>query len=536
MEVKDFASKIIPAKTSTVLQALSFIGIIASITVLIPDVRSFIVSFICSFVENAAVRRNVNQDYLNRVIFSMSYTGVFVFAGFFAAVRWFRFITRFLMEHYGVARYLPAVPVIFAFLIVTFFGVNIPIWDEWELLLVLNGALEHGIRFDDFFVPHGIHRMFFPRIVFFASALLTNFNVKANMYISWALITAMYGFYIAYLKKTIRCETQSDKLKRLFLGLILGFCCFNLVQIENILFGFQTAFFMVGVFSVSSFYFFYRCYAENKNLYLILSVASGFIAAFSSFHGVLVFPVILLLLLLLRVSGGKPPVKCIFAIIIMTILTYIIYFYNLQSQSNQLQYLIKHFFQAVIYFFAAVGSPFTFLLPIPAFIIGILLFFAGISLTVYLILGKKICKYIFPLCLLYFGYAFCAAIAIGRSQSGIWQSLSSRYTTFSLFVFIGLLIILYSESADEKKPVLLKYSVAGLRCLLIVLLFLQYIYFGGAIYTAGSTKDRISGLHNYRNESLDALRQNYPLWKDIDSARGYIEILEKNRWSVFSRK
>jgi hypothetical protein len=536
MEVKNSTSKIIPARSSTVLQALSFIGVIGSITVLIPGVRSFIISFICSFVENAVVRRNVNQDYLNKVIFSMSYTGVFVFAGLFAVVRWFSFIKRFLTEHYNGARYLLAVPVIFAFLIVTFFGVNIPIWDEWELLLFLNGVREHGIRFGDFFVPHGIHRMFFPRIAFLASALLTNFNVKANMYISWGLITAMYGVYIVYLRKTIKCESQSDKLKRLFLCLIVGFCCFNLVQIENILFGFQVAFFMIGAFSVSSFYFFYRYYTEKKSLYLILSVASGFIAAFSSFHGVLVFPVILLLLLLLRISGEKTPVKCVFTIIIVTILTYIIYFYNLQSQSDQLRYLLKHFFQAAIYFFTAVGSPFTFLLPIPAFIFGLLLFFAGISLTVYLILEKKIRNYIFPLCLLYFGYAFCAAIAIGRSHAGIWQSLSSRYTTFSLFVFIGLLIIVYTESAGGKKHILLNYFASGIRFLLVVLLFLQYIYFGGSIYTAGSTKGRISSLRNYQNESMDTLRQNYPLWRDIDSAREYIGILEKNRWSVFSQE
>ena len=267
MKINDSVSKIIPSRTSTVLLILSFIGIIGSITVLIPSVRSFIISFICSFVENSTVRRSVNQDYLNKIMLNMSYAGVFVFAGLFAVVRWFRFIVQFLMKHYDGARYLLIVPVIIGFLIVTFFGVNIPIWDEWELRLFLNGVLEHGIKFQDFFVPHGVHRMFFPRIVFLASALLTGFNVKVNMYISWALITAMYGLHIAYLKKTIKCETQSDKIKRLFLGLILGFCCFNLVQIENFLFGFQVAFFMVGTFSISSFFFFYRYYTEKKNLY-----------------------------------------------------------------------------------------------------------------------------------------------------------------------------------------------------------------------------------------------------------------------------
>jgi hypothetical protein len=289
--------------------------------------------------------------------------------------------------------------------------------DDWALLPFVSDVLDHGIRFQYFFAEHGVHRMFFPNIIFFASALLTNFNVKANMYISWFLVTATYIVYLVYLKRTIKCETSTDRLKCLFLGLILGFYCFNLVQVENTIWGFQLGFFMVGIFSVLCFYFFYRSFTENKNLFLLFSMIFGFIAAFSSFHGIFAFPVILFVLFLLRLSGEKIHIKYFLTIVLTTILTYGVYFSGLKGQPDAMRIFPKYFLQIIVYFFTAVGNSFTFLFTAPAFITGMLLVVIGITITIYLILKKKIRAHIFPLCLIYFGYAFCIAIAGGRSAA-----------------------------------------------------------------------------------------------------------------------
>jgi ACR3 family arsenite efflux pump ArsB len=67
----------------------------------------------------------------------------------------------------------------------------------------------------------------------------------------------------------------------------------------------------------------------------------------------------------------------------------------------------------------------------------------------YIIINKTIKRNIFPLCLQLFGYIFCLSITMGRVGFGLHQGLSSRYTTFSLFIVIGLLLMFYNEFLND---------------------------------------------------------------------------------------
>jgi hypothetical protein len=347
---------------------------------------------------------------------------------------------------------------------------------------------------------------------------------------------AMYVCYLVYLKNMVVCKTSADKLKRLFFGLMIGFCCFNIVQRENILWGFQTAFMMVALFSVFCFYYFHRWYTERKSRYILISMTAGSIAAFSSFHGLFVFLVIIGMLFLLFLSRQKMCLKYIF-LIIWTILILMIYFhdYSVPWGWGHGKYFMKSLPETVFAFFACIGGPF--LLPrmnVSAIAFGIFLFFFGLSLTLYLITKRKIARHIFPLCLVYFGYAFCGAIAAGRSGMGVGAALASRYTTFSLFIIIGLAIIVYTEFNTGGKLKKMKRLAVGTVNLFLALSLLQYLSIGKLVENARSAKIRQTILLDYKNQTLDALELSYP-WKDIDSAYSRIGILEKNRWSVFNQ-
>jgi hypothetical protein len=218
------------------------------------------------------------------------------------------------------------------------------------------------------------------------------------------------------------------------------------------------------------------------------------------------------------------------------VLTYTAYFRGYSILWPIDHYFMKSFFGVILSFFAVLGIPFTFRLVVPAAIAaGILLSLFGILLTIHLIIEKRVVKYIFPLCLVYFGYTFCGAVAIGRSEQSGGGVLASRYATFSLFVLIGLMIIIYAEYFATEKPEKLKYiAVLVIRFLLIVLL-LQYFFVGELIDKAYVLKIRQFQMLDYKNQILDTLRSSYP-WTDIDSAHEMIETLKKNRWSVFYRK
>jgi hypothetical protein len=517
-------------RVNNILLVLSIIGIAGSMLVLFPQIRFFIISL----GERLIVHRPLDYPHWDTLLFAGALTSIFFFIVLFVVS--VPLMIWFLAENYTMVRWLLILPVVMGFLTITFFGVNIPFWDEWDLVTFVNGTIEQGIQFDNFFAPHNEHRIFFPRIVFFISAYLSHFNVKVNMYLSLILVTGMYGLYLVYLKNTIKGKTSFDKLKRMFFSLILGFCCFNIVQHENILWGFQVGFFMVAAFSVLCFYGLYRGFTEKNSFYLLFSALMGFISAFSSIHGLFVFPVIIIILFLLFLSGEKIPFKYVLFVSICMVIIYTIYFYDYSGVSyHQKYYYINSLYKAVLFFFAALGSPFAFrVLPVstPAIAAGILLFLFGITLTIYSIFKKKVREYIFPLCLIYFGYAFCGAVAIGRSGSGIGMALLSRYTTFALFAIIGLAIIMYSEFNALKQTGKLGYIVInGIRLMMIILL-LQYIFIGDLAAKAYSAKVRQAAILNYKNQTLDTLRNSYP-WTDLESAYNYIEILEKNRWSLF---
>jgi hypothetical protein len=317
---------------------------------------------------------------------------------------------------------------------------------------------------------------------------------------------------------------------------MMGFCCFNIVQHENITWGFQTAFMMVASFSVFCFYYFYRWYTEKKFCYILISMTAGFIASFSSIHGLFVFPVIIGVLFLLLFSGEKIHLKYIL-LVIWTILIFMIYFHDYSTPLEHEKYFMKSLSEATLSFFAAIGGPF-FLPRLPvvsAIVFGIFLFFFGLSFTVYLIIKKKTARHIFPLCLIYFGYAFCGAIAVGRSGMGMGAVLPSRYTTFSLFVIIGLAIIVYTEFNTGGELKKLKRLAVRIFNLFMILLLLQYHSIGRLAGNTYGAKIRQTVLLDYKNQTLDTLKSSYYPWTDIDSAYRWIEILEKNRWSVFSR-
>jgi lipid-A-disaccharide synthase-like uncharacterized protein len=182
------------------------LGITGCVLMLFPQMRFFVVSCAEKFI----VRRNLNYQYWNNVLFSGSISGIFLFITLFIISR--SFVIQFLEKNYTAAHYLLILPVLLGFLIVTIFGVNVPYWDEWELVSFVDGILEHGVRFEEFFALHNEHRIFFPRIVFFASALSSHFNTKLNMYLSWILMLAMYVCCLVYLKNMMVCKTSADKL------------------------------------------------------------------------------------------------------------------------------------------------------------------------------------------------------------------------------------------------------------------------------------------------------------------------------------
>jgi len=95
-----------------------------------------------------------------------------------------------------------AIPAIQALIFIQLFGVNIPVWDDYEMgpgfTLFFNGD---PAWIDKIFEQHNHSRIFFPKLIFIADALLTNWDLKVLMFLSWSLIGVSLVPVYFFLKK-----------------------------------------------------------------------------------------------------------------------------------------------------------------------------------------------------------------------------------------------------------------------------------------------------------------------------------------------
>src|SRR6185312_1721096 len=67
-------------------------------------------------------------------------------------------------------------------------GVDLPILDEWDGTAPLFEKMADGsLGFGDFYSQHNEHRIFFPRLIFFALGRLTHWDVRAELWVIWLL-------------------------------------------------------------------------------------------------------------------------------------------------------------------------------------------------------------------------------------------------------------------------------------------------------------------------------------------------------------
>src|SRR5438046_7390687 len=67
-------------------------------------------------------------------------------------------------------------------------GVDFPVLDEWDGTAPLFEKMTDGtLGIADFFAQHNEHRIFFPRLIFFALGRLTHWNIRAELWVIWLL-------------------------------------------------------------------------------------------------------------------------------------------------------------------------------------------------------------------------------------------------------------------------------------------------------------------------------------------------------------
>ena len=402
-------------------------------------------------------------------------------------------------------------------------GVSVPYWDEWDesvrqLLMFKRGAL----RISGLFGQHNEHRIPVPRMVMLLLDSWTGFDTRAEMLVSWL---ALAGIFALVSRELVR--NSADRLRAAAAIAPVGWVIFSLRQSENLLWGFQIAV-TISVLGVVG----AICLLDSRQVTssrVASAAACAFVASFSFFSGLLVWPVGAIQLLCAR--GGRRRLHvflwCAFALI-----AFVLYFadYHKPAHHPSLTAFLLKPETAIAYAALSVGQSMATDVN-GALGFGVFLLAGQLAALAHLLCGPRH-RAISPIgsSLMLFALATTGSLVVGRSPMGVEQALASRYATITGLGIVGLYLFCL-ECARARRP----GSVAAVGAVIALIgvgtvATLRAGFREGAAFAAVRREMAyILRTHELQNDAT--LGKLYPVPANI---RANVEELQARRWSVFA--
>lgn len=375
---------------------------------------------------------------------------------------------------------LAILPACFLAVLIYKYGVDLPYWEQWELVTLFEKFSRGTLSFYDFFEQQLEFREFLPKLIFLALGWLTRWDIRYEMWVIF-LLACFVSFSIYLLgKKTLGDLT----IQRQIALLVSNIFIFSPIQYENWLFGIQIVYFIPIACIMACLLIGYSGLG-TKVKFLSCAILS-IISTFSSANGILCW-VVVLPVLAWSSSYEDWQKKKWFALAwtVGLILSVVFYFYGYEKPAHHpsMTEAFTHPVRAMIYFFAFTGATL-------GWGKGIVAASAGVALTSLFVLP---CLYFwkfradFNLAWRMLGWLMLGAYAVltavlvtvGRLGFGIGQALTARYMAFSLFLIIALVHLMPIILQDSEKRGYfirnrtLMTRVAALALIIVVLLHVR---------------------------------------------------------------
>lgn len=395
---------------------------------------------------------------------------------------------------------LITIPAIILGLLVLKYGVNVPYMDQWYTPVhVLVKVSQGNLSFSDLIEQHNESRIFFPRLLFIGLAYLTDWNVRYEMLVTF-MLACIVSYNICYLS---RVTVGSNLKKWLILAFISNLLIFSPMQWENWLWGIQLIVFVPIACITTCMVIAYSRLSNLTKLIgcILLSTLSTFSYANGILCWIIVFPVLYLSLTSFPDKLNKQK-WFVLVWIAAFALNAILYFYNYKKPASHPSFLepVAHPLKSLSYFLSFVGAPLGFGNLLAGQILGALLLLLFCFACLYLLKYWQNLSLVLRLniWLMIGAYTIISGLitTIGRVGFGIEQSLSSRYTTFSVYLTISVIysvaiILEYLQQEYQIELFILRFLAAlGV----IVLLGLHLLSFAHGIHLmAESNRNRLYG-------------------------------------------
>jgi hypothetical protein len=323
---------------------------------------------------------------------------------------------------------------------------SIPFWDTWD------GQLDFYLRINEgdwvaWVGQHNEHRIILTRILFWIDLYFLGGEARFLIIINYVLVAINSILFYRILRNFFTEEYYKNN--KFFIGFFITAWLFQWMQNQNLIWAFQSQFFLVQTLSLASFYYLSKAINfsdNNSKFYFLLACILGVVSALTMANGLAVLPLMLIFLCLCRES-----LRRISIVLSLFIFTSALYFLDYKTPGNHSSALLTFLTNPVgtlKYASLYLGSPFYYLGgggnfgKLVAHILGSAFLILTLFLTYNFIINNKVKHYQLAL---YFYTIFIVLSALmtagGRLNFGVDQALESRYTTPALMAWAALIIM-----------------------------------------------------------------------------------------------
>lgn len=324
---------------------------------------------------------------------------------------------------------LTALPLGVLIALICYYAVDIPAWDEWEIVTLVDKFYSGTLTFRDIFAQHNEHRIILGKIIMLANVVLTHWNIYIELAVN---ILFAIGTSIVIFLMTERINGLTE-IRKMIIYFVSACLIFSFGQTGNWLSGFQMQILMCVFFTVVS----SSVILQNTTIAIIFAV----LASFSFAGGILVWPAGFIVLCLHAYLSGEKSLSKIFLWLIAGIVTICLYFYDFRQLyvsglSQKISFCVTHPHIFILLFLEFIGSPVSgsrISIALGAAIIGIIIQLYNL----FVIFTNKLWnKNIFFWIMIDLVVIFTAGVtALGRPES-IVATMASRYISISMLFWI----------------------------------------------------------------------------------------------------
>lgn len=384
------------------------------------------------------------------------------------------------------------IPAIQALIFIQLFGVNIPVWDDYEMgpvfTLFFNGD---PAWVDKIFEQHNHSRIFFPKLIFIVDAIMTNWDLKVLMFLSWSVIGVSLVPVYFLLKKL-------DK-NFVWLMIPISVVFYSPHQYENLLWGWQIQWYLTLASLLWAIFFLNRSGYSN----FLISIPLAIISSFSLLLGLLIWPIGLISLVFSKNNKIKTLIWLGSAILV-----YLLFFTDYQIpagndialSASTLEFLFS-------YIFVYLGSGFVSFELTTKALIGIsLLLFSIPGIIWFKFKGNSLSKLIPWFQISSIGFLAAIMTGISYQSFGLWTATALRYITISNLFVISALVFFFLIFISKNKPIELK----NIRTIFLIFIITSGSVLMSITYVSGWESGKIH--HDKRIDALDCY--SLPLYMD----------------------